>query len=73
MDEVFTIGVLWLFFSKLLKRTSSSKLELSKMAYFSYFIKDRRNMTRLNMAVWKTFLEAFFNVQDGSQFSRVSL
>lgn len=28
MDEVFKLGILWSFLSKLLKRTSSSKLKL---------------------------------------------
>lgn len=76
MDEVFKIGVLYLVFSL---QTSKKELVLissgcvHNMAYFSYFIKDRRIMTRLNMAIWKTFLEAYLNAQNGSQLSKVSL
>lgn len=29
-------------------------------------------MTRLNMTIWKMFLEAFLNAQNGSQLSRLA-
>lgn len=74
MDEVFKVGVLSVVFSlQTSKRTGSGKLELSTRPSLFWLLRERSNMTRLNMAVWKMFLEAFLNAQNGSQLSRVRL
>ena len=74
MDEVFKGGVLGLVFSlQTSKRTGSGKLELSTRPSLFWLLRERSNMTRLNMTIWKMFLEAFLNAQNGSQLFRVSL
>lgn len=74
MDEVFKVGVLGLVFSlQTSKRTGSGKLELSTRPSLFWLLRERSNMTRLNMTIWKMFLEAFLNAQNGSQLFRVSL
>ena len=74
MDEVFKVGVLGLVFSlQTSRRTGSGKLELSTRPSLFWLLRERSNMTRLNMTIWKMFLEAFLNAQNGSQLFRVSL
>lgn len=74
MDEVFKAGVLGLVFSlQTSKRTGSGKPELYTRPGLFWLLRERSNMTSLNVAIWKMFLEALLNTQIGSQLFKVSL
>lgn len=74
VDEVFKAGVLGLVFClQTSKRTGSGKPELYTQRGLFWLLRERGNMTSLNVAIWKMFLEALLNTQIGSQLFRVSL